>query len=62
MTDPRSTRQKGRISRPKSPQKESAGRKHSVRTAGTNRDFDDTDESRNQGHGHPREERRGHND
>ena len=26
-------------------------------TEGTNRDFDETNESRNQGHGHPREER-----
>jgi hypothetical protein len=26
-------------------------------TAGTNRDADETGESRNQGHGHPREER-----
>jgi hypothetical protein len=57
MTDPRSTRREGRISTPKSPQKEPARRKHSDRTAGTNRDFDETDESRNQGHGHPREER-----
>jgi hypothetical protein len=27
------------------------------RTSGTNRDFDETGESANQGHGHPREER-----
>ena len=27
------------------------------RTRGTNRDFDETEESANQGHGHPREER-----
>lgn len=30
---------------------------HDDRTAGTNRDFDETGESQNQGHGHPREER-----
>ena len=30
---------------------------HSSRTSGTNRDFDETQESANQGHGHPREER-----
>ena len=30
---------------------------HNSRTAGTNRDFDDTREAANQGHGHPREER-----
>lgn len=28
------------------------------RTAGTDRDFDETGQSDNQGHGHPREERR----
>ncbi len=28
------------------------------RTAGTDRDFDDSGTSENQGHGHPREERR----
>jgi hypothetical protein len=27
------------------------------KTAGTNRDFDDSGESKNEGHGHPREER-----
>jgi hypothetical protein len=30
---------------------------HRSKTAGTNRDFDETGESANQGHGHPREER-----
>ena len=39
------------------PESEPAQRKHSQRTAGTNRDFDETGESENQGHGHPREER-----
>jgi hypothetical protein len=57
MTDPKRTSQDGRISRPKNPQQEAAQRKHSERTAGTDRDFDETGESRNQGHGHPREER-----
>ena len=36
-------------------QREAARR--SSRTAGENRDFDETGESKNQGHGHPREER-----
>ena len=31
--------------------------RNSSKTAGTNRDFDETRESANQGHGHPREER-----
>jgi len=64
MTDPKRTQQEG-TSRPKSPQKDEAQRKHSDRTAGTNRDFDEgaharEEESRNQGHGHPREERGWH--
>jgi hypothetical protein len=33
------------------------GRKHASRTEGTDRDMDETGESKNQGHGHPREER-----
>jgi hypothetical protein len=57
MTDPKKTRQAGKVTQPKSPQKEPSERKHSDRTAGTNRDFDETGESRNQRHGHPREER-----
>ena len=31
--------------------------KHSRRTEGTNRDFDNSEQADNQGHGHPREER-----
>lgn len=31
--------------------------RHTSRTSGTNRDFDETGESVNQKHGHPREER-----
>jgi hypothetical protein len=59
MTDSKRTQQEG-TSRPKSPQKDEAQRKHSDRTAGTNRDFDESEEARNQGHGHPREERGRH--
>jgi hypothetical protein len=36
---------------------ERAMKSHSKRTSGTNRDFDESNESDNQGHGHPREER-----
>lgn len=36
---------------------DATSRKHSARTAGENRDFDESGESRNQAHGHPREER-----
>lgn len=38
-----------------------AGTKSRSKTEGTNRDFDETGESRNQGHGHPREERGANN-
>jgi hypothetical protein len=31
--------------------------RNAKRTRGTNRDFDETNQSDNQGHGHPREER-----
>lgn len=36
---------------------ETKEQKHSQRTQGTNRDFDDSGEADNQAHGHPREER-----
>jgi hypothetical protein len=62
MIDPKRTRQAGKVTSPKSPQKDPAKRKHTERTAGTNRDFDETGESRNQRHGHPREERGWHRD
>jgi hypothetical protein len=35
-------------------------KKHASRTEGTDRDMDETGESKNQGHGHPREERTRH--
>lgn len=35
----------------------STGKDQSSRTSGTDRDFDESGESLNQGHGHPREER-----
>jgi hypothetical protein len=60
MTNPKTTRQERPSSRPESPKKEAAERQHSDRTSGTNRDFDESEKSRNQGHGHPREERGWH--
>ena len=36
---------------------EAKEQKHSRRTSGTNRDFDDSEQADNQKHGHPREER-----
>ena len=59
MPDPRKERDGGRIEPGKSQQKDAAGREHRSKTAGTNRDFDESGESDNQGHGHPREEREG---
>lgn len=40
-----------------SPGSEKAPHRASESTQGTNRDFDESGEARNQGHGHPREER-----
>jgi hypothetical protein len=57
MTDPKRTEGAGKVTSPKSPQKDPAQRQHTQRTAGTDRDFDESEESKNQGHGHPREER-----
>ena len=34
------------------------GPKHASRTEGTDRDMDESGESKNEGHGHPREERK----
>jgi hypothetical protein len=56
MTDPRQEREGGKLTTPDSPPKQ-ASRKQDSKTAGTNRDFDESGESVNQGHGHPREER-----
>lgn len=58
MTDPRRS-QGSKVAGPPNPQKEPSQREHSDRTAGTNRDFDESGEAVNQGHGHPREERGG---
>lgn len=38
------------------------GEDRSSRTAGTNRDYDESQEAKNQGHGHPRERRPGSDD
>lgn len=39
--------------------RDGGGSGRSDSTAGTNRDYDESGESKNQGHGHPREERQG---
>lgn len=57
MTDPRRERSGGTVKPSDTAQKRASDQQQSSRTAGTNRDFDDSGESANQGHGHPREER-----
>ena len=69
MVQPGHERDGGKLTTPDSPpeqarQQSQPGRKgqpdreeQRSRTAGTNRDFDESGESRNQGHGHPRAER-----
>lgn len=64
MTDPRREGTGGRGARTTAGSTEEGGKsakstddsRRESRTAGTNRDFDETQESKNQGHGHPREE------
>lgn len=43
----------------KEPGQHGSERDGSSRTAGTNRDFDESGTTENQGHGHPREQRQG---
>jgi hypothetical protein len=57
MANPRRGQEDGTVETDASPQKETAKRAHRSKTEGTNRDFDESGESDNQGHGHPREER-----
>lgn len=57
MADERRERNGGQRIAPSSPAKKDDPDKHRSKTAGTNRDFDETGEADNQGHGHPREER-----
>lgn len=57
MTDPRKERDGGKVTSGDGPSKRDASPKQNSKTEGTNRDFDESGESRNQGHGHPREER-----
>lgn len=57
MADPRKEHGAGTVKAPASPQKDDSQRQHRSKTEGTNRDFDESGTSDNQGHGHPREER-----
>ena len=62
MADPRKERDAGSVKPGRSAQRDPAEREHRSKTAGTNRDFDQSGESDNQAHGHPREERDGGQD
>jgi hypothetical protein len=60
MTDPRQERAGGKLTTPPAPPDQASRKQAQPRrsaTAGTDRDFDDSDRALNQGHGHPREER-----
>ena len=57
MVDPRREREGGTVKPTSSPQKNASKQQHRSKTEGTNRDFDQSGESDNQAHGHPREER-----
>ena len=57
MTDPRRERSGGTVKPTDGPQKRASESERNAKTAGTDRDFDESGESVNQGHGHPREER-----
>ena len=62
MTDPR--REGGRDAKTTGNRPEPEGGEERKRTPGTDRDFDESQKSKNQGHGHPREEmgRKGNTD
>lgn len=57
MADPRRERDGGSVKPSESSEQKGSGREHRSKTAGTDRDFDESGEAANQGHGHPREER-----
>ena len=60
MTEPREEQTVGHTHQGAEPGRiggREAKQAHGSKTEGTNRDFDETRESANQGHGHPREER-----
>lgn len=59
MVDPRKEQDGGTVKPSDASQQKGAGREHRSKTEGTNRDFDESGESANQGHGHPRDEREG---
>lgn len=57
MSDPRKERSTSQVTPAEGPRKGAPREQHASRTEGTNRDFDESGESANQGHSHPREQR-----
>jgi hypothetical protein len=57
MSDPRKERSTSQGTPADGPSKASPREQHASKTEGTNRDFDESGESANQGHSHPREQR-----
>jgi hypothetical protein len=57
MTDPRREREGGEVTPGDGPKKGAPRDTHASKTEGTDRDFDESGRSQNQGHSHPREER-----
>jgi hypothetical protein len=56
MADPRKERDGGSLKTPEPKPRQETQKQHSSTTEGTNRDFDDSGDAINQGHGHPREQ------
>jgi hypothetical protein len=59
MTDPGKERSTSQVTPKDGPDKAAPREQHASKTAGTDRDHDQSGESMNQGHAHPREERDG---
>jgi hypothetical protein len=59
MAEPGKERDGGAITAPDAEPSKTSQKQHSSSTEGTNRDFDESGDAKNQGHGHPREERDG---
>jgi hypothetical protein len=56
MMDPRKEHDGGSVSTPEPKPRQATQKQHSSTTEGTNRDFDESGDAKNQDHGHPREQ------
>jgi hypothetical protein len=57
MAEPGKERDGGALTSPDAEPRKTSQKQHSSSTEGTNRDFDESGDAKNQGHGHPREQR-----